>query len=153
LVDPSIERTVYTYGPGTLTIDALFSTPSGIDRQGSFVSAVDGFQLFVCEGCDALFDGSLADDLVIELGTGSFDAVFARALGVSRSTIGGSLPLGLEAIEGGPDSSERGGFSHTGYADLSVIQESVPEPGLLALGLVLGGMMLGRARRSRRRTN
>ena len=49
-------------------IDASWQNPDGSLGQGTFEGATLGFSLHVCEGCDELFSGSLADDFDILLG-------------------------------------------------------------------------------------
>jgi hypothetical protein len=150
-IDPARERTIYTYGPGTLTIDASWYARDGTSMSGSFAGVIEGFQLFVCEGCDSLFGGGLADDLFILLGQGAFDSALAHQLGVARQTSGGHFSIGLEDIDGGPASPLRTGFSHSGYADLS-IPVSVPEPTTLSLlGVALAVMAVRRRRGHRER--
>ena len=131
-IDPALEHTIYRYGPGTLTIDASWVARDGSFMSGSFVALTAGFQLFVCEGCDSLFGGGLADDLFVDLGPGAFDPALARKLGIARRTSGGLFFVGLEDISGGPATARRTGFSHSGSADLS-IPVTVPEPTTLGL--------------------
>ena len=130
--------TTYTYGPGTLEITETAG--------GTFTGNTSPFAIVVCEGCDSLFGGSLADDFAIDFG-GSFDAAFAKLLGVRRPA-GGTITFGLEAIDGGPADNARLGFDHRGFADLDLDVEEVPEPLLLTLALTSGaGWVAWRRRR------
>jgi hypothetical protein len=150
VTDPAFESTIYTYGPGTLTIDASWFARDGTFMRGSFAGVIEGFQLFVCEGCDSLFGGGLADDLFITLGRGAFDPALAHQLGVARRTTGGRFYVGLEAISGGPASRDRDGFSHSGSADLSIPVTTIPEPTTLSLFGVALAVMAVRRRRGHR---
>ena len=76
----------------------------------------------------------------------TFDGNLAGVLNVSRETTGGAFSVGLEAIDGGPASDARDGFSHTGFAELTV-DASAPEPSLLALGLIAAGFSIAGRRR------
>jgi hypothetical protein len=152
-IDPALNRTIYTYGPGTLTIDASWFAPDGTLMSGSFAAVIDGFQLFVCEGCDTLFGGSDADDLFITLGPGVFDTALAHQLGVARRTTGGEFSIGLEDIDGDPGSQERIGFSHSGNATL-LIPVTIPEPTTISLfGVALTVMVVRRQRGHRERNS
>jgi hypothetical protein len=148
--DPPCESSVYSYGPGTLSIDAQFELPDGSVGTGGFAGTILDFTISVCEGCDYLFGGSLADDIVINLGSGLFDPAFAWFLGVSGSTSGGTFVIGPEGITGDSTSRVRTGFSHSGYADLVVTTVTpVPEPGTMALSIVAVAAFSARRRRAR----
>ena len=128
-IDDVSNRTIYTYGPGSLVISASWGA-----LQGTFTATTGAFSIHVCEGCDPLFGGSLADDFVVGLGQGFFDDVFALMLGVQPRTSGGFVDFGLEAITGGPSSQTRQAFDHRGSA-VATVPVSVPEPSVLALSV------------------
>lgn len=148
-VDVPNGLTSYAYGPGLLTLDGSGHTDDGTFLSGHFVAATEPFQIVVREGADMLFGGGLADDFAIGLGSGLFDPALAQLLRVQRHTSGGSIVLGLEAIDGDPDTRQRQGFDHRGFAELEIGTTSVPEPTLLGLGLTsaIGWMALQRRMR------
>jgi hypothetical protein len=134
----------YTYGAGTLTVHALFGSEEGI-----FTTTTNPFSMTVCEGCDPHAAGnSLAEDFSISLGSGLFNEVFARALGIDSNSGDGEVNFGLEDIGGGPDSESRDAFDHRGAAQATV-EAVVPEPSLLTLTLISTGGWIAR-RRTRR---
>lgn len=146
--------TSYLFKPGKLVVDLLAFDNDGNEIAGRFRASTLAFQVDVCEGCDALFDASSALDFEILLGAGRFSATLARLLGVERETSGGSLPLGLDGIDGDGASASRIGFSHTGEARIAVnavaAPDVVPEPGLVALSLpAIAGWLVRRTRARR----
>lgn len=148
VTDPSGSETVYTYGPGTLTITADFYDRHDVPRGGSFAGTVPGLQLTICEGCDVSRHASKTNEfLVFGVGPGTFDADLARELGIYGLVTGGSFDFGrLIDITGGPDWPSRDGISNWGNAILSL--HAIPEPSLLALYLTFGGVSLARRRGS-----
>ena len=82
------------------------------------------------------------------LGAGRFDKALARLFGVHYKTTGGEILLGLEDIEGEPDTVTRIAVDHRGEADLDIYTQAVPEPTLVVLGLAsaVGWMARQRAR-------
>ena len=124
------------------------SPDDGTFLSGSFVAATDPFQIDVVEDADDLFGGGLADDFSIVVGAGRFDEALARLFGVHVKTTGGEIVLGLEAIDGGPDTAARRGYDHRGGTDLEIGTQAVPEPTLFVLGLAsaVGWMARKRAR-------
>jgi hypothetical protein len=136
VVDEDAGVTSYRYGAGVLHLQGSGFTDNGTFVQGGFTVATSPFWVDVFEEADDLFGGGLADDFYIDLGVGLFDPALARLLKVRRKTTGGDMLLGLEDIDGGPESSRRDGFDHRGYTDLDIVAEPVPEPGLVALALV-----------------
>lgn len=144
-VDPAGGQSVYTYGPGTLHIDAVLG-----GLHGAFTAPTGVFSIHVCEGCDSLFGGSLADDFIVPLGTGRFNKTLARILGVVPDTAGGLADFGLEAITGDPTSRVRQAFDHRGFVSV-LISAAIPEPSMLALGLsAVAYGIFARHRRHRR---
>lgn len=148
-VDEPNGLTSYAYGPGILTLEGSGLTHDGTFVSGHFVAPTEPFQIVVREGADTLFGGGLADDFSVYLGVGLFGPALARLLHVKRNTSGGSILFGLEAIDGNPDTRQRQGFDHRGYAELEIGTASVPEPTLLGLGLTsaIGWMALKRRTR------
>jgi hypothetical protein len=142
--DPA--STLYTYGPGTFTLEAFWDE-NGTPLSGGLTTPVDGFSFSVCEGCDSLFGGGLAD-LLITPGNGLFDEALARALHVLRPASVDFIDIGLEDIDGDPASLRRIGFDHKGYVDVT-IDTVVPEPPLLLLGVVSATALALRRRISR----
>jgi hypothetical protein len=85
---------------------------------------------------------------------GVIDDGFAKIVGASSPFISGVFQIGLEAIDGDPTSAVRKGFSDSGSGRLFMnIQETIPEPSLLMLGLTSAGMCVARRRRTRRRAH
>ena len=147
VVDPSIQRTIYTYGPGTLVIDASWVNPDSSIGLGTFQSPTEEFSLLVCEGCDQLFGGSLADDFAIPLGPGLFDEAFARFLKVERNADANWVSFGLEDISGDPSSRIRTAFDHRGTVSVTISAVAAPEPSLLVLSLSgVGAWIVARRR-------
>ena len=72
-------------------------------------------------------------------------------LQVKPNASGGGIELGLEAIDGDPDTRDRIGWDHRGFAILDIDTEpaSLPEPTLLGLSLTsaIGWMALKRRTR------
>ena len=134
-IDEDSEVTSYRYGAGRLSLDAFGFTDEGDFVSGSFTAATLPFQIDVEEDADDLFGGGLADDFHIQLGAGRFDHALARLFEVHYKTAGGEMLLGLEDIEGGPDTVSRIAVDHRGGTDLDIYTRVVPEPTLLALGL------------------
>ena len=147
-VDAENGITSYVYGAGHLTLDAFGETDDGTFVSGGFSAATLPFQIDVEEDADDLFGGGLADDFSIELGAGRFDKALARLFEVHYKTTGGEILLGLEAIDGGPDTFSRDGFDHRGGAALDISTRAVPEPTIAVLGLAsaVGWMARRRAR-------
>ena len=146
-VDDVNGLTTYSYGAGTLALTLTVDDENGNPVQGTFLGSTLPFSFIVCEGCDSVFGGGLADDFEIMLGNGLFDGPIADALGVRRKTGGGFIDFGLEAIDGDPDSQSRRGFDHRGFANLEIDAVEAPEPGLLALGFVAAAGWAARKRR------
>jgi hypothetical protein len=147
-VDEENAITSYVYGAGRLTLSAFGETDDGEFVSGGFSAATMPFQIDVEEDADDLFGGGLADDFWIVLGEGRFDKALARLFAVHYKTTGGEILLGLEDIEGGPETVTRIAVDHRGEADLDIYTRSVPEPTLLGLGLasVVGWMSRKRSR-------
>jgi hypothetical protein len=152
--------TSYTYAPGLLTMQLhMFNPGDGPDVDGVFTAPVLGFSIDVTElreceedeeadDCeDPDFPGSTSD-VLIPLGPGTFDRNIARVLGIREKAFFTDLRfIGLEGIDGGPDSQERRGFEHGGNTVLTIDTFDVPEPGLLALGLAAAAMRATRRQR------
>ena len=155
LVDMDVDAinglTTYSYGPGTLDLMMSVDDGKGNTVEGAFAASTGSFSFTVCEGCDTLFDGGLANDFFIALGPGLFDAALAHALHVLPQTGGGSIDFGLEDITGGPDSVSRFAADHRGYMPLTIdtAPAPVPEPGLLLLMGLSGAAVALRRRRAR----
>ena len=132
----------YNYGAETLAIHALFGSEEGI-----FTTTTLPFSIIVCEGCDPHAVGnSLAEDFSISLGSGLFNEVFARALGIDSKSGEGEVNFGLEDIFGDPD-SERDAADHRGAAQGTVsVSAALPEPTLLTLTLIATGGWIARRR-------
>jgi hypothetical protein len=151
VVDVDNGVTSYHYGRGMLQLELSGSTDDGAFVQGGFTATTSPFRIDVFEDADTLFGGGLADDFYIDIGVGRFDLDIAQLLDVRRRTLGGELLLGLEAIDGGPDSNRRNGYDHRGFADLELDVTAVPEPGGLALGLLAALCWAARRTMPRRR--
>jgi hypothetical protein len=148
-VDEENGFTGYEYGDGILTLTLSGFDDDGNFVEGTFVGHTKRFGFDVCEGCDSLFGGGLADDFEISLGEGRFDAALAHLFGVNGRTVGGFIDFGLEDIDGEPNDLSRTGFDHRGFAVLEIETAIVPEPGLLTLGLVAAAGWGARRRRAR----
>jgi hypothetical protein len=139
-VSPDSDTTDYEFGAGTVAI-----LLNGISDpvSGAFAAPTLPFGFTVCEGCDTLFGGGLADDFDIGFGPGLLDQSLARFLGVRRATLGGGIDFGLEAIDGSPDDELRTGFDHRGFATLTIVTREAPEPatGLLLLTAAAGWLV------------
>jgi MYXO-CTERM domain-containing protein len=148
-VEPDGSAATYTYGPGSLEISGWwYPYAGGPEVFGRFLAPVDVIVVTTCEGCDHDFGGALADDQEVTFGPGTFDEAVARALGISTSSPGGTLRIGLEDIDGTPTSRTRRGFSQSGDAVVrfDVTPAPVPEPGVLALAMVAAAVMRRRRR-------
>lgn len=144
---------VYTYGPGIVSIDAQWDAPDGQSiLTGSFAGTLLGLTISVCEQCDTTFPGYSQGEVTADLGTGLFDPVFSHALGISGPSSGGLFSFGPDGIDGDPTSRTRTGGSHTGAADLTVSATAipVPEPSMMALAIAGVGALSARRRRVRK---
>jgi hypothetical protein len=148
-VDAVNGLTTYSYGPGTLTLDISASRDGGATAAGQAILPTLPFSLTVCEGCDSLFGGGLADDFEIELGHGLIDSQLAALLHIDSDIGGGHIDFGLEDIDGDPASNLRTGFDHRGFAPLQIDVVEVPEPVSAWLALTAGAAWMVR-RRSRK---
>ena len=126
VVDAVNGFTDYAYGAGTLELTLSGSDENGEPVEGTFLAPTEPFSFLVCEGCDVLFGGGLADDFAIGLGQGLFDAPLAKLFGVARQTLGGFIDFGLEDIDGGPLDDSRRGFDHRGFANLIISARRIP---------------------------
>jgi hypothetical protein len=142
---------------GLATMNLSVYDPDGNPVEGNFTARATNVSIFVdefreCEpdeeadDCqDPPFSGSRGV-VLITFGPGRFDPQIATLLGIRPNTLGGDMDIFLDGIDGGPNSPRRSGFSSSGYAYLNIFTEEVPEPGLLALGLVAAVMTAARRR-------
>lgn len=117
-------------------------------ERGTLTATTGAFSIDVCEGCDHLFGGSLADDFVIPLTGGQFSGTLARLLGVAPQFVGGEIEFGLEDISGDPSTVRRDAFDHRGAVVAAVTGAAVPEPGLFALSVAALAVLSARRRRA-----
>jgi hypothetical protein len=145
VIDDSGEDPIstYSYGAGTLVIEG--SRNGEPFRPFRFTAVTNPFSFSVCEGCDSLFGGSLAENFSLFVGAGFFNRAFANYLGAERITGGGDVYFQLEAIDGTPASTKRNAYDSRGYSEATV-SAGVPEPGLFLLSLAGGVAWLARRR-------
>lgn len=85
-VDAVTGSTHYTYGAGTVTLDISASRDDGATATGQAVLPTLPFSFTVCEGCDSLFGGGLANDFEIAFGLGLIDSQRLRTTSERRGT-------------------------------------------------------------------
>ena len=144
-LDAGTGFTDYSYGAGTVTLDISAHRDDGEVASGQAVLPTLPFSFRVCEGCDGLFGGGLADAF-IEFGQGLIDPQLAALLRIDPVIGGGRISYGLENIDGGPDSESRIGLDHRGAAPMEIDVFEAPEPASAWLVLTAGAAWFVRRR-------
>jgi hypothetical protein len=153
--DGGVLNSIYSYGPGVMSV-----TVEEAGAVGTYIGAVDGLTISLRERddsvntCFEIGGGShpcAAGVVEATLGPGSGDQIFTAIFAeFGIAIVGGQSYSALtDGVDGDPSSTLRSGGSPNGLGELVLLTEpaAVPEPGITALLLVSGMVLLARRRR------